>query len=104
MVSRPLLEEGLLSTHNCTTGGYFGIEKTVATLIKRPYFWIGQTADVMCAVCSVRKGPTRCTVSQLRPTVLGAPFKRLAIDILGLLPTTVLGNRHIAVVKCYFAK
>jgi len=37
------------------------------------------------------------------PRVLSAPFERLAIGILGPLPTTTLGNRYIVVI-CYFTK
>ncbi|GFT22331.1 retrovirus-related Pol polyprotein from transposon 412 [Trichonephila clavipes] len=57
-----------------------------------------------CDACSARKGPKIRSRGKLHRYNVGAPFERIAFDILGLLPRTASGNKYLLVVMDYFMK
>ncbi|GFX83560.1 uncharacterized protein TNCV_325091 [Trichonephila clavipes] len=57
-----------------------------------------------CDPCAARKGPRKRTRGRLQLYNVGAPFERIAFDILGPLPKSSDGNNNILVVKDYFTK
>ncbi|GFY23821.1 retrovirus-related Pol polyprotein from transposon 412 [Trichonephila clavipes] len=57
-----------------------------------------------CDPCASRKGPRKRTRGRLQLYNVGAPFKRIAFDILGPLPRSSDGNNNILVVMDYFTK
>ncbi|GFX83964.1 retrovirus-related Pol polyprotein from transposon 412 [Trichonephila clavipes] len=57
-----------------------------------------------CDVCSARKGPKIRSRGKLHRYNVGAPFERIAFDILGPLPRTASGNKYLLVVMDYFTK
>uniref|UniRef100_A0A8C6MBU6 Integrase catalytic domain-containing protein n=1 Tax=Nothobranchius furzeri TaxID=105023 RepID=A0A8C6MBU6_NOTFU len=61
--------------------------------------WVGA-----CAECGLGKLWGRQPCAPLQPSVVGRPFKRVAVDLLGLLPETGKGNKYIMVVGDYFSK
>ncbi|GFU95926.1 retrovirus-related Pol polyprotein from transposon 412 [Trichonephila clavipes] len=73
------------------------------------FFWGKVRADVeqwckSCDACSARKGPKIRSRGKLHRYNVGAPFERIAFDILGPLPRTVSGNKYLLVVMDYFTK
>jgi len=94
--------------HAGRTAGHFGAERTFRALQER-FYWPGyrRSVEVFCASCSPclsRNHPGRASVPPLGLRVVGFPFERVAIDILGPLKVTDAGNRYALVVGDYFSK
>ncbi|GFT14959.1 retrovirus-related Pol polyprotein from transposon 412 [Trichonephila clavipes] len=80
----------------------FGVMKTLHRVRER-FFWGKVRADVeqwckSCDACSARKGPKIRSRGKLHRYNVGAPFERIAFDILGPLPRTASGNKYLLVV------
>ncbi|GBN01692.1 Retrovirus-related Pol polyprotein from transposon 412 [Araneus ventricosus] len=54
--------------------------------------------------CGARRGSKTRTKGRLQRYTVGAPFERMALDILGPFPVTAKGNRYILVLMDYFTK
>ncbi|UYV84885.1 K02A2.6-like, partial [Cordylochernes scorpioides] len=98
----------LQEMHSSPTGGHFGIRKTLAKARER-FCWPESRADVEkwcrnCTQCSARKGPTTRYKGKLKIYNVGAPFERIAIDVVGPFPKSDLGNKYILVIMDYFTK
>ncbi|GFW49334.1 retrovirus-related Pol polyprotein from transposon 412 [Trichonephila clavipes] len=90
------------------TGGHFGVMKTLQKVRER-FYWNNVRSDVekycrICDPCAARKGPRKRTRGRLQLYNVGAPFERIAFDILGPLPRSSDGNNNILVVMDYFTK
>ncbi|GBM30061.1 hypothetical protein AVEN_88276-1 [Araneus ventricosus] len=62
------------------------------------FYWDRLRADVEkwcreCHTCGARKGPKTRTKGRLQRYNVGAPFERMALDILGPFPLRTKGNR-----------
>ncbi|KAF8766552.1 Gypsy retrotransposon integrase-like protein 1 [Argiope bruennichi] len=73
------------------------------------FYWDRLRADVEkwcreCHACGARKGPKTRTKGRLQRYNVGAPFERMALDILGPFPVTANGNRYVLVLTDYFMK
>ncbi|GBM45473.1 Retrovirus-related Pol polyprotein from transposon 412 [Araneus ventricosus] len=73
------------------------------------FYWDRLLADVEkwrreFYACGARKGPKTRTKCRLQRYNVGAPFERMALDILGPLPVTTNGNRYVLVMMDYFTK
>ncbi|MCQ7131118.1 DDE-type integrase/transposase/recombinase [Salmonella enterica] len=73
------------------------------------FYWLHCREDVekwcrLCDSCTARKGPRVKGRGPLQKYNVGAPFERMAVDILGPLPTTERGNRYLLVAQDYFTK
>ena len=94
--------------HDSPTGGHLGVAKTLEKI--RPWFyWIKQRHTVeewcrKCDLCCSRKSPPKKRCAPMQPIQTDGPLKRIAMDILGPLPTTVRGNKYVLVVGEYFTK
>ena len=98
----------LNQVHNTLTGGHLGVRKTLYKIKKR-YFWYQIRNDVKnwcskCDTCAMKKAPHRKPEAPMCKYLVGAPWERMAIDILGPLPRTDNGNKYIMVVGDYFTK
>ncbi|GFT96771.1 retrovirus-related Pol polyprotein from transposon 412 [Trichonephila clavipes] len=98
----------LKELHGSPTGGHFGVMKTLHRVRER-FCWGKVRADVeqwckSCDACSARKGPKIRSRGKLHRYNVGAPFERIAFDILGPLPRTASGNKYLLVVMDYFTK
>ncbi|GFX53998.1 retrovirus-related Pol polyprotein from transposon 17.6 [Trichonephila clavipes] len=87
---------------------FFGVMKTLHRVRER-FCWGKVRADVeqwckSCDACSARKGPKIRSRGKLHRYNVGAPFERIAFDILGPLPRTASGNKYLLVVMDYFTK
>ncbi|GFY31601.1 retrovirus-related Pol polyprotein from transposon 412 [Trichonephila clavipes] len=89
------------------TGGHFNVMKTLQKVCEC-FYWNNVRSDVekCCHICdpyAARKGPKKRTRGRLQLYNVGAPFKRMAFDILGPLSRSSDGN-NILVVMDYFTK
>ncbi|GFX11930.1 retrovirus-related Pol polyprotein from transposon 412 [Trichonephila clavipes] len=108
VLPRSRIPEVLKELHGSPTGGHFGVMKTLHRVRER-FFWGKVRADVeqwckSCDACSARKGPKIRSRGKLHRYNVGAPFERIAFDILGPLPRTASGNKYLLVVIDYFTK
>jgi len=99
-----ILEEA----HDSSTGGHFGVNKTLDRIRKR-FYWATCKQDVedwckTCTICVAKKGPTEKGKSELQIYNAGTPFERLQMDILGPFPISTLGNKYLLVVTDCFTK
>ncbi|MES9883736.1 MAG: DDE-type integrase/transposase/recombinase [Sedimenticola sp.] len=100
--------EIMQSLHKEAGGGHLGIAKVCAKLKCRCY-WSGWQEDVEifckeCLECGSRKSPTKHTRAPMVANCAGSPMEKIALDILGPLPTSKDGNRYILVISDYFTK
>ncbi|GFY03056.1 retrovirus-related Pol polyprotein from transposon 412 [Trichonephila clavipes] len=98
----------LKELHGSPAGGHFGVMKTLQKVRDR-FYCNNVLSDVekccrICDPCASRKGPRKCTRGRLQLYNVGAPFERIAFDILGPLPRSSDGNNNIMVVMDYFTK
>ncbi|CAG2242289.1 unnamed protein product [Mytilus edulis] len=98
----------LNQVHNTVTGGDLGVRKTLSK-IKQRYFWYKMRQDVKfwctkCDICASKKAPCKKPKAPMKQYLVGAPWERMAIDILGPLPISVNNNRYLMVVQDYFSK
>lgn len=108
LLPTPLRSQMIQHCHDSRTGGHFGVNKTLGKLRQR-FYWIGCKRDVedhcrRCDICNSRRGAGARRRAKLRPFNVGAPFERVAIDVLGPLPQTSRGNRYLVVMMDYFTK
>ncbi|GFW80173.1 retrovirus-related Pol polyprotein from transposon 412 [Trichonephila clavipes] len=76
--------------------------------VRERFYWNKMRSDVekccrICDPCAACKGPRKRTRGRLQLYNVGAPFERIAFDILGPLPRLSDGN-NILVVMDYFTK
>ncbi|GBN81789.1 Retrovirus-related Pol polyprotein from transposon 297, partial [Araneus ventricosus] len=93
------IPEFLRETHDSASGGHFGVMKTLSKTRER-FYWDRLRADVenWCREChafGARKGPKTRTKGRLQLYNVGAPFERMALNILGPFPVTTKGNPSI---------
>ncbi|GFU93297.1 retrovirus-related Pol polyprotein from transposon 412 [Trichonephila clavipes] len=75
--------------------------------VRERFYWNNVRSDGgkccrTCDPCAARKGPRKRTRGRLQLYNVGAPFERIAFDILGSLPRSSDGNNNILVVMdCY---
>ena len=84
--------------HGSTTSRHFGVKKTLQRL-KQKFYWPQCREDVKrwckkCDECSSKKGPSQKPKAPLKLYAVGEPMERIAIDIMGPLPTTKKGNKY----------
>ncbi|CAH1254301.1 GIN1 [Branchiostoma lanceolatum] len=108
LVPRALVAKVLSGVHDDPAGGHLGVEKTKAKIV-RCFYWPGLTKDVVvhvtcCDTCAKTKTGKRKPRAPLQPSAVGYPNKRIAIDIVGPLPKTSLGNKYVLVLSDYFSK
>lgn len=108
MLPALLRYEILVNAHNNLSGGHLGVSKTYEKLHDR-YYWKGMYKDVehwvhSCQDCSMHKKPRNKYCAPLLPVPVSAAFERLAVDVLGPLPTTWSGNRYIVCFIEYLTK
>ncbi|GFX10686.1 retrovirus-related Pol polyprotein from transposon 412 [Trichonephila clavipes] len=110
VLPRSRIPEVLKELHGSPTGGHFGVMKTLHRVRER-FFWGKVRADVeqwckSCDACSARKGPKIRSRGKLHRYNVGAPFERIAFDILGPLPRTASGSPTVgeAVVQHWISR
>ena len=108
VLPRSMVSEVLSALHDAPSAGHLGVTKTLERVRER-FYWYGQQHDIedwcqQCEKCSRRKSPQQPGRAPLVSSCPGYPFERIALDIMGPLPTTESGQRYILVVGDYFTK
>ena len=108
LVPREMRDEVLYQMHNALLSGHLGQRKTKEKTLQR-FYWYGLRDDVnlwiaRCDTCAAVKAPDRKPRAPLGKQITGAPWDRLAVDILGPLPLTARGNKFVFVVTDHFSK
>lgn len=108
VVPRKRIRQILEEAHDSSSGGHFGVNKTLGRIRKR-FYWGTCKQDVenwcrSCHVCVAKKGPFDKGKSELRIYNAGVPFERVQMDILGPFPTSSTGNKYLLVVSDCFTK
>lgn len=92
-------------SHSIPWAGHRGKHKTLAR-IKRHFYWPGLRRDVTqycksCPECQKvsMRSPSRAPLQPL--PVVGTPFERLGMDIVGLVERSRAGNRFMLVITDY---
>ena len=91
--------------HSVPIAGHLGAEKTTQRVLRR-FYWPSLYRDVKrycqtceeCQLCSKQKGRKAPMVSL---PIMGEPFERIVMDVVGPLTKTRRGNRYILVVCDY---
>ena len=102
-----LMKKGILEElHVGVQGGHLGEGKMLGWLKER-YYWPGHYADVKswcktCELCTTKKTAAPKQNTPLQIYAVGSPMQLVAVDILGPLPESRRGNRHILVAGDHF--
>ena len=104
----PLRKKIMKFVHNKKLAGHLGVTKTLHNVRQR-FYWPGHKQDVIrwcqrCNVCATRKPRTGPKKAPLHQSPVGDRMERVAMDILGPLPTTENGNQYVCVLSDYFTK
>ena len=84
-------------------------DKRIYPLMRERFFWMGMARDVRkwsraCESCQkVKSLGKHATKMAMKVHPVGRPMERLAVDVMGPWPTTVIGNRFIVVFQDYFS-
>ena len=97
-----------MQLHSTPTAGHLGVNKT-SDRIRQRFYWPHCLQDVKdwcknCDLCASRRGPPRKQRAPMHQYNVGAPAERIALDVLGPLPTTESGNKYVLLVADYFTK
>lgn len=105
VVPRDFRDQVLFYAHTHLTAGHGGAEKTTQALL-RHFYWPGiykdtpnycQTCEV-CQLSNLQKPPA----VPLQPLpIIGTPFERVGMDLIGPLPKTSKGNKYVLVIVDY---
>jgi len=91
--------------HDMPMAGHLGKMKTAKRILRR-FYWPGIFGDVArhCMACEQcqKCSPRQVKKAPLVPLpIMGEPFKRIAMDIVGPLPRSSSGKRYILVICDY---
>ena len=108
LLPHQLIFDVLKSLHDHPTSAHLGITKTLMK-VRHWFYWPGQRRDVedwcrSCIECASRKSPPQHYRAKLQTDITGNPLQRIAMDILGPLPVTTIGNKYVLVISDYFTK
>ena len=107
ILPKELVRDVMYELHDSPTGGHLGIAKTYSKVMDR-FYWFEMRRDVEnyvrnCHICESRKNPVKTQRAPLHPHSSGAPFEKIAVDILEV-PMSDKGNKYIIVIGDYFTK
>ncbi len=108
VVPASLRDDLLKELHDQPTAGHLGEKRTTLRVSAR-FFWPYYRRDVCkwcrtCLLCQARKPPQPRPRAAMHQYRVGAPMERVAMDILGPLPESHLGNKYILIVGDYFTR
>ena len=94
--------------HDSKTAAHLGANK-VYEKVKARYYWPGVSQYVRwwvatCQTCQRFKDPGKKARGRLHQYIVGVPFERVAMDLVGPLPQSDRGNLYILVICDYFTK
>ena len=88
------------------SGAHLGQDRTFKKIQQR-FYWVGQRKDIRdwcekCWECATRKPLKQKRRASLESVKAAYPFQVIAMDIMGPLPCSNLGNKYVLVVEDYF--
>jgi len=94
--------------HDSRWAGHPGMSRMKSTIGSR-FYWPRMRGDIeawikCCRACAMAKRGKGRGKAPLQQEISGAPFQRVAFDVIGPLPRTDRGNRFILVVVDYYTK
>ena len=94
--------------HDSKWAGHPGMSRMKASIGSR-YYWPRMRADIeswvkCCRACAMAKRGKGRGKAPLIQELSGAPFQRVAFDVIGPLPKTKSGKRFILVIVDYYTK
>ena len=98
-------EQVIKLAHSVPIAGHLGKDKTIQRILGR-FYWPTVHRDVKkycqeCAECQLRPKYKGARAPMMPLPILGEPFTRMAMDIVGPLPKTKHGNQYILVICDY---
>ena len=98
-VPRDMLEPVLFEHHDSTLAGHPGMDVTLLD-IQAHYYWRGMRQDTRkyvgsCHLCICTKAVRASAKDYLRPRRANAPYKIIALDLMGPYPRTGTGKKFI---------
>lgn len=108
VLPRSQVKEVLQEIHSGRTGAHLGLNKTINKVRDR-FYWVRCKEDVtnyiqQCTICASVNGPSTRSRGPLQQYLVGIPFERIAMDVVGPFPSSIKGNRFILVIMDYFSK
>ncbi len=108
VVPSKMRSEILHMLHNHKSAGHLGIAKTLGNFRQR-FYWPGHKADIerwctTCKVCESVNSKLNPKKAPLQQKFVYRKMDRIAVDIMGPVPTSSNGNSYILVVCDYFSK
>ena len=108
IVPNSLKDLVLYQIHANPACGHLGTRKTLGRT-RRRFYWVGYRSDILawcrkCVQCQKRKNPSKKHRAMMKPHIVGIPFERVALDIMGPLPKSHQGNRYILIITGYFTR
>ncbi|XP_072182290.1 uncharacterized protein [Diadema setosum] len=105
VVPKQYRRELLGMAHDNLMAGHLGVEKTKDRIL-RNYYWPGLFRDVSeyirtCEPCQKTSSKRGGKVPMVQVPIIGEPFQRIALDIVGPLPKSKKGNMYILVICDY---
>ena len=107
-VPTALRQDVMKSLHNDSASAHLGITKT-SDKARQRFYWPGMSSDIAvwiraCPICQARQAPNPKPTAPLQSQQSSVPLQRVAMDIMGPLPTTARQNKYILVIGDYFTK
>ena len=108
ILPKSLVQPVLKGLHSSPSAGHMGITRTLLRAKER-FFWPQMDECITdfvnnCIKCSQSKDNSTSTKAPLKPIQVSEPFLFWALDYMGPLSETALGNRHILVMMDHFTK
>ena len=108
MVPVKMKKELLELHHNTVLSAHMGVNKTIQKLRKK-FYWYKMDLDIKlfirgCPTCCRSKQPSTKPRAPLEDYRVGYPLDRVALDVMGPLPTTRNDNKYILVIGDYFTR
>lgn len=108
VLPRAFQSDVMRQMHEGPVGGHFGIERMVARLQTR-YYWYRMREDVSlwcrtCTSCASKARPRKTPQAPMGTVRVGAPMERVALDVMGPLNETERKNCYVLVIQDYFTK
>ena len=108
IVPETLKRDVWAAAHEHPLAGHFMTKKTLNRVRER-FYWSGMGYNIgkwcrQCKQCSSRKGPKSRPKMTLKSYPSGEPLQRIAMDIMGPLPTSNAGMKYVLVIADYFSK
>lgn len=99
VVPKPFRNQIVHLAHSAPTAAHLGVKKTCQKVL-RDFYWPGLTADVKaichsCEECQKGAKKNRSKAPLVPLPVVGEPFARIVVDIVGPLRRTARGNKYI---------